>query len=134
MLQRSWYKILLNQKKNTEIMTHAWDHPEELDALTSAPNHHKLIYENDKVRVLETHIKPGDTAPVHTHRNPSSYVVISWSPFIRYDADGNVLLDSRTVPEFEKPAIAFWGDSSPPHMLKHIGNSDLHLIATEIKD
>jgi hypothetical protein len=114
-------------------MPNTWTYPDELDALISAPNHHTLIYENDKVRVLETIIKPGDTAPVHTHRNPSSYTVISWSHFIRYDADENILLDSRTVAEFKNPGMAFWGDSSPPHMLKNVGDKDLHLIATEIK-
>ncbi|MHA2029655.1 MAG: hypothetical protein ACW99Q_09720 [Candidatus Kariarchaeaceae archaeon] len=114
-------------------MTTQWNHPEHLDALSSAPEHHKLIFENEKVRVLETLIKPGDMAPIHTHRHPSSYTVMSWSHFIRYDADGIVLLDSRTVPEFEDPGVAFWGDSSPPHMLKNIGDKNLHLIATEIK-
>ena len=43
----------------------------ELDALVAAPKHHRLLFENDRVRVLDTRIAPGDTVPLHTHRWPA---------------------------------------------------------------
>ena len=42
--------------------------PPELDALIAAPKQHRLLLENDRVRVLDTEIAPGDRTPVHTHR------------------------------------------------------------------
>lgn len=72
--------------------------PAELDALIAAPAHHALLFENDRVRVLDTNIAAGDRTPVHTHRWPVALCILSWSAFVRYDAEGGVLLDSRTVP------------------------------------
>ena len=36
------------------------------DALVAASKHHRLVLENDRVRVLDTRIAPGDTGPLHT--------------------------------------------------------------------
>ncbi len=34
----------------------AWPWPDSLDALRAAPNYHRLLFENDRVRVLEVRI------------------------------------------------------------------------------
>ena len=39
-----------------------------LDAVAAAPEHHKVIFESEHVRVLHARIRPGDTTPAHTHR------------------------------------------------------------------
>jgi hypothetical protein len=75
-----------------------WPWPDSLDALTAAPKHHKLVLDNDRVRVLDTRIPPGDLVPVHTHRWPAVYYTISGGDFVHYDAEGNVLLDTRIHP------------------------------------
>ena len=71
------------------------DWPPSLDALIAAPDHHKLLFENERVRVLDTLIRPGDMTPVHTHRWPGVLYILSWSYFVRYDDKGNILLDTR---------------------------------------
>lgn len=48
-----------------------WSWSESLDALRAAPPHHRLVFENDRVRVLDTRVAPGETVPVHTHRWPA---------------------------------------------------------------
>ena len=73
------------------------DWPDSLDALVAAPDHPTLLLENERIRVLETLIPPGDTTPVHTHRWPSVYTIISWSHFLRTDDQGQVMMDSREV-------------------------------------
>ena len=40
-------------------------HP--LDAMQSAPDHHDVLYENEKVRILDTRLAAGDRTPVHAH-------------------------------------------------------------------
>ena len=73
-----------------------WTWPAELDALVAAPGTHRLLFQNETVRVLETRIAPGETTEVHTHRWPGVLYILSFDHFVRRDADGVVLLDSRT--------------------------------------
>jgi hypothetical protein len=110
-----------------------WKHSEHLDALKAAPNHHLLIFENEDVRILDTKVTPGDKVPLHTHRWPSIYYVISFSHFIRYDNEGNVNLDSRTSDEITPETKHFTGHPSHPHTLENVGETDLHIIAVELK-
>lgn len=106
--------------------------PEELDALRAAPKHHALLFENAKVRVLDTNIRPGETAPLHTHRWPSTHYILSFSDFVRRDALGKVLVDSRTVGKLPE-GTALWSEALPPHTLENVGEWDLHVISIEIK-
>jgi quercetin dioxygenase-like cupin family protein len=105
-------------------------HP--LDALRAAADHHELLFENDRVRILDTRVAPGERTPVHAHEWPAALYVLSWSDFVRRDADERVLIDSR-----ERAAIgpggALWIDPLPPHSVENVGNSDLHIIAIEVK-
>ena len=110
-----------------------WKWPEELDALIAAPQHHKLLFENDFVRVIDTFIPPGEITEVHTHKWPASLYIISWSDFIRYDNNGNIVLDSRDLPKSPSPSTALWSEPLIPHSLKNIGNSNIHIISVEIK-
>ena len=107
--------------------------PAELDALIAAPEHHTLLMENEFVRVLDTLIPPGEKTAIHTHRSPASLYILSWSDFIRYDRDGQVLLDSRTLVSAPNAHSAIWSDALPPHALENVGNQDLHVISVELK-
>jgi len=107
--------------------------PEHLDALVAAPEHHTLLFENDVVRMLDTHIKAGDRTPVHTHRWPAALYILSWSSFVRWDARGEIVLDSRIVPSLANAPQALWSQALVPHSLENVGASDLHVISVEIK-
>lgn len=117
--------------QNTEKDIPVW--PNELDALTAAPEHHTLLFENDKVRVINACIPPGETTQLHTHKWPASLYVISWSDFIRYDQAGNIVLDSNSLPKIPLPSSVLWSEPLAPHRLKNTGNKDLHIISVEIK-
>lgn len=54
--------------------------PDELDAVIAAPDHHKVLFENDRVRVLEVTLRPNDEEPVHHHRWPSVFVLDQVKP------------------------------------------------------
>src|SRR6478672_181754 len=113
-------------------MPSEWRWPESLDALVAAPAHHRLLFENEHVRVLDTRIAPGEQTPVHTHRWPATHCVLSWSDFIRRDAEGAILVDTRqgaTSP----PPLAMWGEALAPHSLENVGATLIHIISTELK-
>lgn len=105
----------------------------ELDAMTAAPDHHEILMENDQVRVLDTRLASGERTPVHTHRWPATLYVMSWSDFLRRDADGNVIVDSRNWDRQPAPGEALWLPPLPPHSVENIGQSELRLIAVELK-
>jgi hypothetical protein len=111
--------------------TVAW--PPALDALQAAPRHHKLIFENDRVRVVEARIPSGDRVPVHTHRWPSLQYVLSWSDWVRYDPEGNVLIDTRVGPDVSLPGTARWSPAIPPHSVLNVGSQEIHIIMVELK-
>lgn len=114
------------------IMQSAEEWPPELDALIAAPNHHTLMYENDAVRVLDTRIPAGDTVPVHTHCWPSVLYVIEWSDFVRRDADGRVMVDSRKGKPIPNES-ALWAAPLPPHTLENVGTNELRVLSVELK-
>lgn len=114
-------------------MTSDWSWPDSLDAMVAAPEHHKLLLENDHVRVLETRIEPGDTVPMHTHRWPSVYHVLAWADFVRRDADGNVLVDTRPTGGVGALPSVSWADPLPPHTLENVGTEAIHLVSVELK-
>lgn len=107
--------------------------PVELDALTAAPAQHRLMLENALVRVLDTRIAPGERTPVHTHRWPAVHHVVSWSDFVRRDAAGGVLVDSRKAGLTAVPGAVLWGDPLGPHSLENVGTALLHILSVELK-
>ncbi len=56
-----------------------------LDAVIAAPKNHKVLLENDKVRVLEVILLPGETENIHHHRWPSVLYIQDAGDFIDYD-------------------------------------------------
>lgn len=107
--------------------------PAELEALIAAPQHHKLLFENDSVRVLDANIPPGEVTALHSHSLAASHIVISWSDFVRYDESGDVLLDSRNLGKTFAPHTALWSEPLGPHRLENGGNNELHIISVEVK-
>jgi hypothetical protein len=106
--------------------------PEELDALTAAPKHHRLLFENDAVRVLDTRVAPGETVPLHTHRWPAALYIVTWSDFVRRDSEGTVLVDSRRGGGVPDEGVV-WSGPLPPHTLKNVGTRELRAISVEMK-
>lgn len=114
--------------------THPDSWPVALDALVAAPTHHSLLMENDRVRVIQTLIPPGEMVPVHTHCWPCVMHVLSWSDFVRRDEHGRVLLDSRDLALPDPPPAIVWSEPLPPHSVENVGSSVIRIIAVELKD
>jgi hypothetical protein len=92
-----------------------------------------LRLENERVRVLETRIPPGETTAVHTHRWPNVQQVLSSTDFVRRDGGGGVLLDTRSTSP-PTPGATLWSEALPPHSIENVGEADLHVIMVELKD
>lgn len=102
--------------------------PDGYDAVQAAPNSHRVIFENEFVRVLEVTVPaPGTTEPMHHHRWPSFF--LNWdtgagSPHVRYHrADGTI----RDNPSAQKPAhpgawSVQWMKPEPLHAIEVVEN------------
>jgi hypothetical protein len=108
--------------------------PTELDALIAAPKYHRVLFENDRVRVVETRIPPGDTVPLHMHRWPGALHILTWSDIIRRDEHGNVLLDTRNSGNPPQTPSFGWLEPLPPHTVENVGPCEIHNITVEVKD
>lgn len=110
-----------------------WPWPDSLDAVIAAPEYHRIVLENDRVRVLDTRIPVGDIVPVHTHRWPAIYYTIVAGDFVRRDQQGNVLFDSRTVPGLLTKSEATFMECLQPHSVENVSANEIHLISVELK-
>ncbi|MBI3428859.1 MAG: cytoplasmic protein [Actinobacteria bacterium] len=105
---------------------------DELDGVAVAPENHKVIFENDEVRVLETTIAAGEVTPLHTHLTPTVMYVLSGSHFIRRDEHGETILDTRANSDFVLPKVLF-AESTPRHTIENTDARDLVVIGVELK-
>jgi quercetin dioxygenase-like cupin family protein len=109
------------------------DGRDPLDAMVAAPEHHRVLLENDRVRVLDARVAPGEETPVHTHRWPSVLYVVTPSHFVRYESDGKVSVDSRTLPSKPEGGAVLWTPPLGPHSVRNVGEQELRVIAVELK-
>jgi quercetin dioxygenase-like cupin family protein len=113
---------------------HEQEWPDSLDAMVAAPEHHEVLLENERVRVLDSRIKPGDTVPVHTHRWASVLYILGTSDFIRYDNEGNAVFDSRTKESSIVAGTVTWSPPLRAHSVENVGNTEIRVVSIELKD
>ena len=101
--------------------------PGKLDAVIAAPQNHKIIYEDDKVRILQVICPPGNEEPVHTHQYKSTMWFTQSAHFIYYTYVMNtknqlVKKDSAEVKGFPTEALnkGQMVDPEGPHSVKNI--------------
>ena len=96
-----------------------------LDPVESNPEHYKVVFENDRVRVLEYTDRPGDrTTP---HRHPDS-VMYTLSSFRRR------LVSDDASREVEMPAGLTGWLPAQEHHGENIGDTETHVLFVELKE
>jgi len=109
----------------------AW--PQSVDAVAAAPGNHRVLLENDQVRVLDVVVPPHTKEPVHAHCSPSVLYIMEASAFIDHDANGKVLLDTRKLETPLTFPMTMWKDPEAPHSVENLSDKPLHLIRVELK-
>jgi hypothetical protein len=100
------------------------------DALAAAPQNHKLLFENDEVRVLEVTVPPGVREPLHAHRYPSVLYYISAAHMKEYSPGIPSIDHSRK----EDGAVVFL-PIGPPHQMENMETTKpLRAIRVELKN
>jgi hypothetical protein len=114
--------------------TQPWPWPETLDAMVAAPGFHTVLFEDERVRVLDGIVKPGELVPVHTHRWAGVLYILGTSDFVRRDPVGTVLVDTRVSHSTPRLGVASWAMPLTPHTFENVGTSDFHTLTVEMKD
>ena len=95
-----------------------------LDPVETNPDNYQVVFENDRVRVLEYRDVPGTRTRTHSH--PDS-VMYTMSSFRRRLSMGEVQRDVELV-----AGMTLWLDAQE-HAGENIGDSDTHAIFVELK-
>lgn len=110
------------------------DWPKEKDAVIAAPKNHKILLENENVRVLEVTVLPGETEPVHSHRWRSVLYILSAGDFIDRDGAGTIIFDSRQLKTPLVFPMTMWKEPEAPHSVENLSRTiTLRLIRVEMK-
>ncbi len=96
------------------------------DVLKVAPEQFKVLLENDKVRVLEFRMKPGDKQEMHTH--PAT-VHIELTPTKVKITNPN----GKAVEIGGKQGEVIWV-GPVKHTVENIGSNEIHGYIVELKD
>jgi quercetin dioxygenase-like cupin family protein len=107
--------------------------PDALDATVAAPQNHKVVLENERVRVLEVTVQPGEREPVHGHKWPSVMYVMAEDLIRDYDRDGKLLYDSSTDTARMQTPYTIWMPPQAPHSVENLSKTPLRLLRVELK-
>jgi hypothetical protein len=109
----------------------AW--PAELDAPIAAPANHKVLLENDRVRVLDVTVAPGEKQAVHAHCWPSVMYQMYVGVAKDYDAEGRLVEEQTTAPPATQFPATMWLEPTPPHALHNLDTKPVRLLRIELK-
>ncbi len=96
------------------------------DAINIAPHIHTVLYEDDKMRVVNVSVKPGMTAKMHWHPHNINYVQ-SGGTLKFTKSDG-----TSVVVELSKGQITS-STSESYHAVENIGELEVETIQVELK-
>jgi quercetin dioxygenase-like cupin family protein len=94
------------------------------DPLVVGPNVYRLVLENDRVRVLEARLQPGEKIGPHTHPD-HVMVVTSAGKLAVTNREGTTVLDAKVGDTFFVPAET--------HSVQNIGTTEFVCVVTELK-
>jgi quercetin dioxygenase-like cupin family protein len=109
-----------------------WPWPTAMDALLAAPGSHRVLIENDRVRVLDVLIEPGTREPEHTHQAPS-VMIVDEPARIRYYTGDTLQFESRAHSEAPPGTRLRWMEPEGPHSVENIDEHRYHAIRVELK-
>ena len=98
----------------------------DIDPVKLSPDKFKVLLENEKVRVVEYNLKPGEKDDWHTHPAKSSYVVSGGRIKVFFKNGEPIIAD-------EKEGTASWMDYVGEHYVENIGDKTVKIVYTEIK-
>lgn len=107
------------------------------DAVAAAPKSHRVLLEDEHIRVLRVEVAPGATEPVHEHRWPSIMYFEQPQPitYITYKLDQGRAVEVKRV---DAPALTrsqtVRGEPEGLHAVMNRGTMPFIAVRVEFKD
>ena len=95
------------------------------DATKVAPHIYKVLFENERVRMLEVSMQPGDRSELHSH--PAYWVYLLSGGKVRFTTP------SGETAEMEMPTGASMWRDAEEHSTENIGGTNLRALFCEPK-
>ena len=95
------------------------------DPVSVSPHVYSVRLDNDRVRVLEYRLKPGEKEAMHSH--PPGIVYVLNAANVR-----STLADGKTAEISSKPGEVSWREATA-HSLENIGRTEAHNLAIEVR-
>ena len=95
------------------------------DAVQTDPDHYTVIFENDRVRVLDYKDVPGDATEMHAH---PAFVVYAMTAFQRK----LTLPDGKELNRSFEPGQVLYSEAQT-HKGENVGTTPTHIIMVELK-
>lgn len=124
----------MNKKPNqSKEEQKEWNYPDSLDATKAAPNSHIVIFENEKVRILNVLIKAGEKEPMHTHNRESVMIVDQPARIRYYDENNEVVFESKKENFSYEPRQPSWMEIEGLHSVENIDTVVYSATRIELK-
>ena len=95
------------------------------DPVVQSPQYYRVLVDNNRVRVLEYHLNPGEKEPMHSH--PAGVVYSFGDAKVR-----TVLPDGRASESSLTQGETIWREAIT-HASENIGDAPVHALAVELK-
>jgi quercetin dioxygenase-like cupin family protein len=95
------------------------------DVLKVSPETHKVLLENDQVRVLDARMKPGEKVAMHSHPANVAYFLTDGKLKITFP-------DGKTEEREVKAGVAAWSEGVT-HAAENVGTTEFHELQIELK-
>jgi beta-alanine degradation protein BauB len=96
-----------------------------IDPVDVAPDIYKVPVENDRVRVLDIHLKPGEKVAQHSHPASVIYAVSACKARFTYPDGKSEIIDMKEGQSFFTEAFS--------HEPENIGDTECHVLNIELK-
>jgi len=95
------------------------------DIVALSPEVHKVLFENETIRLLEVSVKPGATVPMHTNPENVNYILAGGT--LRLISEDGSVLDVQLAERQVIPAPV------GRHAVENVGQSEVRTLCIELK-
>jgi beta-alanine degradation protein BauB len=99
--------------------------PTSMDPVETNPRHYRVVFENERTRVLEYTDRPGDRTTPHEHPDSVMYTLSSFR---------RRLISGENEREVEMAAGLTGWLPAQQHAGENIGDTETHVLFVEFKD
>jgi hypothetical protein len=104
-----------------------------MDAPIAAPTNHRIVFENDSVRVLDVVVGVGEREVLHAHCWPSFLYVMFRGKLREWDAKGQLIREVKETPPMSSFPQTQWLEVGPPHAIENLDSQPIRLLRVELK-